>query len=608
MSITQSAGGNDSSSVVTHIGTSNVGDYVESLRRICQSISSGIDLPSVLQAIVDALCDHTHWQLCFIYAMDTNGGFGEIAARRDRLEYTAESPQARWAFSGNPALDALRRNEVIAVPDVSLATDYPALLEAARTKGVVASAYIPLSSNDPSGRPMVLCVQSTRPVLDDKTQIPFLRAVASLASLAATNARLLMEARQVATRASESAALLSSVIDGVSAGRTSVDLLAEVELKTNQPLVVFDRQGYLTFTGRSPIPESTLSQDWSELVAAQRNTLYEAIDKAFERESATTVSVTVDLGDDLPPTTASATRYLSANLPAATVVTFPMPGVTAESQVSASTAAAIVLLRDRLSFEAQSNLQHDVITQLLEGTYGDGYEFASRAAHAGVDVWAPTVVIAALRTSTVSAERAGNMIRAHARRWPGFHVQYVSGYFVLLLPLNQSRLDQVDVFLRSLSAVVTDKEGQRGLILTRSEVCSNLEQFAAAWKECVQAIGLANQVHRRGIVGINEFGAYRLLLPAVEQRDLDDFINATIGPLLDNDREHQGALFPTIEAFTTFGGRFQETARHLNIHVSTLRYRLQRIEALLSRDLGDHEARFDILLATRLERLRRGSG
>jgi len=51
----------------------------------------------------------------------------------------------------------------------------------------------------------------------------------------------------------------------------------------------------------------------------------------------------------------------------------------------------------------------------------------------------------------------------------------------------------------------------------------------------------------------------------------------------------------------------QESARRLHIHVSTLRYRLERIRSLLGVDVSDEDARFELSLALRLHRLRSSS-
>lgn len=582
-------------------------EYVESLRRISQSLTSGMDLQGVLQAIVEALCDHTRWQLCWIYAMDTDGGFGEIAARRDRMEYTTQSPKMRWPFGGNPALDALRRNEVFAFPDVREATEYPVFVESAVSRGVVASANVPLSSNDPNGRPMVLCVQSRYPLLSDPSQIPFLRAVASLASLAATNAGLLAEARQVAARASETAALLSSTMDGITAGRPSRELLREIESRTLQTLVVFDGQGHLYYAGTPPREIALVPGDWEAAVLERRAELHELVRDVAEGAAHGPVPVAVPVLDGVAPLSAFVSRFGADERSMTTVVC--IVGAVANagpSHLSVGTATAMVLLRDHLRYEAQTMLQREVISQLLAGDFEDRYELTVRAGFAGIDVDEPRYLVVASIAAGVQedyAEQILTEVTSCVRRWPHAHHLVLSGRHVLLLPSSRSSDTDARHFVERLASSVT-VNGERALVVTSSERPLVLDDYAAAWARCVQTIELADKIERRGVVGLNDFGAYRVLLPALEGKDITEFIDATIGPLLKSDRDSGGDLFATVEAFANMSGKFQETSRHLHIHVSTLRYRLQRAMKLLRRDLADEETRFEISLATRLERLR----
>lgn len=46
-------------------------------------------------------------------------------------------------------------------------------------------------------------------------------------------------------------------------------------------------------------------------------------------------------------------------------------------------------------------------------------------------------------------------------------------------------------------------------------------------------------------------------------------------------------LLDTLEAYLSAGGDAQQTARTLNIHRSTLYYRLDKLRAVISGDLGD---------------------
>lgn len=564
-----------------------------------------MDLRSVLQAIVDALCDHTPWQLCFVYGMDTQGGFGEIAARRDRIDYTTRSRQERWPFPDNPAVVALTRNEIIAIPNVADAEDYPQL-QATAAKGIVASAYVPLSSRDPQGRPMVLSVQSTKPVLADETQIPFLRAVASLASLAATTAGLLSEARHAAARGAENAATLSAMIDGVSAGVPTSDLLSEVERRTGHAVVVLDHVGAVAYLGRAPHLEGAsdagVTESWADVVAAHRSRWVELVAEAFHRNKSATATVTLLPRD--ARLTATATRYGRGDA-VITVITIPV--ATQQADASVGAAVALVMIRDRIQSEAQLELQNDVISQLLNRTFHDFYELRTRAAHVGLNLDEPAVLVVASAESEAGSVRVSGALRLQAKHWPGAAIDNVDGLWVFLLPMAGSTEGRAAAFVESVNVSTFGATAGVTLTVTRSGLCARPEDYAEEWARCLRALDLAGRLGRSGVIRTDEFGAYRLLLPALEHGDLQEFITAALGPVLTHDREHQSDLFDTIEAFTNLSGRFNEAARILMIHVSTLRYRLQKIETLLGRSLANPDVRFDLLLAARLERLRRGS-
>jgi DNA-binding PucR family transcriptional regulator len=132
-------------------------------------------------------------------------------------------------------------------------------------------------------------------------------------------------------------------------------------------------------------------------------------------------------------------------------------------------------------------------------------------------------------------------------------------------------------------------------------VCVDLKQHPRAWRE----FELAERLQQYGMVHLDDFGAYRFLLAASAAEDVNACIDKIIGTLLAYDREHRTQLLDTAERFVSCGGKYQETSVKLHVHVSTLRYRLERITELIGRDLNDEEeARFEIILATHLYRLR----
>ncbi|MEA2318125.1 MAG: hypothetical protein QOD44_2314, partial [Solirubrobacteraceae bacterium] len=66
---------------------------------------------------------------------------------------------------------------------------------------------------------------------------------------------------------------------------------------------------------------------------------------------------------------------------------------------------------------------------------------------------------------------------------------------------------------------------------------------------------------------------------------------------------HAASLRRTLDAYFEAGGNLEAAARALHVHVSTLRYRLKRISALLECDLKDPGAGLDIQVALRAARV-----
>jgi DNA-binding PucR family transcriptional regulator len=55
----------------------------------------------------------------------------------------------------------------------------------------------------------------------------------------------------------------------------------------------------------------------------------------------------------------------------------------------------------------------------------------------------------------------------------------------------------------------------------------------------------------------------------------------------------------TLMTYLACGGSHTRAAQKLNLHRSTLKYRIRRIHEISGHDLGDPEVAFDLALATR---------
>jgi len=82
--------------------------------------------------------------------------------------------------------------------------------------------------------------------------------------------------------------------------------------------------------------------------------------------------------------------------------------------------------------------------------------------------------------------------------------------------------------------------------------------------------------------------------------NIDEFIRHWLGRLLDYDAgQKRSELVETVSRYLECGRNYDRTAHALNVHRSTLKYRLQRIREVSGHDLGDPDVCFNLQLATR---------
>ena len=119
-------------------------------------------------------------------------------------------------------------------------------------------------------------------------------------------------------------------------------------------------------------------------------------------------------------------------------------------------------------------------------------------------------------------------------------------------------------------------------------------------RSLVQARQACELGRRRGggaVVSHELTGSHALLLALQDQDVLDAFRETLLAPMEDYDATHGGALVETVRTFLETGGRWQETADLLHVHVNTLRNRLERVESLTGRRLDSTPDRVDLWLA-----------
>ncbi len=99
--------------------------------------------------------------------------------------------------------------------------------------------------------------------------------------------------------------------------------------------------------------------------------------------------------------------------------------------------------------------------------------------------------------------------------------------------------------------------------------------------------------------GFADLGTYRLLLSMADPDALRAFADSMLAPLDAYDREHNGELLSSLQAFLQHNARWETAAAQLYVHRHTLRYRMRKVEELTGRDLASSFDRMEFWLALR---------
>lgn len=118
----------------------------------------------------------------------------------------------------------------------------------------------------------------------------------------------------------------------------------------------------------------------------------------------------------------------------------------------------------------------------------------------------------------------------------------------------------------------------------------------------LQARHAADALLARGVEGWlthEELASPAVLLAAQDPAVLQALARTVLGGVLDSDRDRGTELVASLRAFLDGGGRWQETADALHVHINTLRHRMKRVEELTGRSLASTADRVDLFLALR---------
>ncbi len=247
------------------------------------------------------------------------------------------------------------------------------------------------------------------------------------------------------------------------------------------------------------------------------------------------------------------------------------------------------LSHQRSLVELEESVRRELFEDLLAGIDDDAA--LARAEALGHDLRRPHHVIV-----VHSSGNADSLAAAAAR-----------AAATLNIPALRGRRGQLTVLLaagrpdpRALHRTLSELLGTATCAIGIGARCDSPSGIPQSFTEAQRALNVRlHSATPSGASAFEELGFYRLVDAAHTRGAVEDFVREWLGELLDYDATKKSELVLTLSKHLESGGNYDDSAKALHIHRSTLRYRLARIGELTGYDLRDVDIRFNLHAATR---------
>lgn len=262
----------------------------------------------------------------------------------------------------------------------------------------------------------------------------------------------------------------------------------------------------------------------------------------------------------------------------------------------AAVVTALLLLSRRSLAEAESRVRGELLDDLVSRPLDDPGTVRERARRIGVDLDEAHAVLVLLGPAELR-QRITAWAAGQATHRGGL-AAYRDGVGVLLLPSSDPAALAPRVARDVRAAVgVPVTVGAAGPVHGPGEVASAYQE-AERCASALVALGRAGDGASHADLG------FVGLLMGSGREDIDGYVRAVLGPVLDYDARRGTVLRQTLEAYFGAGGSPARAAESLHVHVNTVAQRLERLTNLLGADWQRPERALDLQLALRLHRLR----
>ncbi|ANL37884.1 helix-turn-helix domain-containing protein [Rhizobium phaseoli] len=582
---------------------------VLSLRDVASQINSGGDLQAVLQQLIAAACRHADWALGSIMSIDAAHGYAYVIVRYDPTLIERQLPD-KWELATSPSLIALQRNEPVYIPDARESAEFPGYRAEAFDRDYRTVLVLPMNCKDAEGRPMVLSVIARQITEVSEDDLAFLGTIIHLGAIAVEREHRLEAEKRSAQRLERALKAHTSLLEHVLSDGSVAPLSAMVGMMLPNPTVVIDFTANQVIAGRPPnaLYDET---SWPEAASTTlARPLMKAARDAIEHGTTNAANLFLDDGTQRFRISARIEALMVDNQLVGALIIFPTSREFSDLDLlmldSAKFALSVQMMRSFIRFRFETRTQTELFFEIVEARWRDAGDVAQRAQRLGLSFAIPQQMIVvdfpdktkAFGGASVDVEHTLTRIMQQASVQANLIA--IDGGVVCLMPYDTSkRQERTAKLTRRIAEELGRYFGEAPVVVSGNR-CDTLPDYPAAWERCGRMIRIGRSFGLTGAISAQDFGPLPMLVAASEAGDVRSFVQESVGAIAEHDRENGTPYMETLSTYLQEGCRSQACADTMGLHVTTLRYRLSRIQELFGVDVETPEKRFAVELAIRL--------
>jgi DNA-binding PucR family transcriptional regulator len=584
---------------------------MRSLRDVASRIEPGGDLDTLLRDLIRAACEHGGWALGSIMAIDAPHGEAHVVVRHDPT-LLRRPLENRWELATSPALIALQRNEPVYIRDARVSEEFPGYRREAFERDYRTVLVLPMSCSDAQGRPMVLNVVS-RDITDvSADDLAFMGMIVHLGGIAVAREHRLRAERQAAEQLQNALQTQTALLEEVLSGGSTAALATMLAGLLPDAILVVDFAGNTIEASRSPAPLHFDDAAWQRALGGQVGLqITTAAREAVAAGRAEPLSLRIDDGARKLQILARIEALNVDGQAVGALVIFPEAqevGGDLERLLldSVKFALSVQMMRSVIRFRFETRTLTELFFEIVERRWRDADDVIQRGRRLELALGAPARMIVVdfpdmpSLPADIGVDCHHAVMRLARQLSLPVSVVAIGGGLVCLVPEKKEGEQERAGRLARRMVEALRHSFSREPIVVLGGVCDGLDSYPKEWERCWRMIRIGRAFGRSGTLSAFDFGPMPMLIGAAESADVRSFVDGAIGSVIAHDREHATPYLETLAAYLREGCRAQACADAMGLHVTTLRYRLQRIQDLFGIDPGTADKRFAIELAIRL--------